>query len=187
VLGEVIRRIRRDKGLTLQQVADITGLSVPYLSQVENDQGNPTLLSLRRIAAALETSVFSLMAQDELNEPTSVLIRAGKRTRMEVPDFQYAAYELLTSSFQSARIQAVLGELAPGGSSCEEPMSHGQWEAEEWVYVLDGQLEFTIDNRVHQLGPGDSIHFRPALPHMWRNLSETEKALIISVMAPPTF
>lgn len=187
MLGDVIRQMRKGKGLTLQQVADATGLSVPFISQVENEQGNPTLSTLRKIASALGTSVFALLAKDELREPAVFVIPADRRTSIAAPDFKYATYERVSAPFDNTRLQVVWVELAPGAASCDEPMPHGTWEAEEVVIVIEGDAELKTDQGSYGLRTGDSIHFRPALPHQLVNRSRTAPARFISIMSPPSF
>ena len=56
--------------------------------------------------------------------------------------------------------------VEPQADSGPTPMSH---PGEELVIVLEGRMEFTVDGEPHELGPGDSIHFRTVRPHSWRN------------------
>ena len=184
VLGETVRHLRRTKRLTLQSLSDLTGLSTAFLSQVENDQANPTLSSLRKIAGALGVSIFAILAQGELGTTCTRIPRDGRRS-FAAPGFK-TTYELLSGSLPDAKLQSVLTVLEPGMETCDEPMAHGTWEAEEWVMVLEGVVTIEVGSERYELAAGDAAHFRPAVPHKFRNVGR-EVARLLSVMSPPSF
>ncbi|MEW6546048.1 MAG: cupin domain-containing protein [Bacillota bacterium] len=185
MLGDVVRQLRRAKGLTLQQVSELTGLSAAFISQVENNQANPTLSSLRKIASAVGTSVFALLAQGELGEAACVRIPRDHRRSFVAPGFN-TTFELASASHPGAKIQAVWVELEPGMETCDEPMCHGPWDAEEWALVIEGEVDLEAGTEGCRLQAGDAVHFRPAVPHKYRNTGKT-RARFICIMCPPTF
>jgi len=184
LLGEVIRQLRRSKELTLQQVSERTGLSTAFLSQVENDQANPTLSSVRRIATALGTSTFALLAQGE-PEGASVCIPRERRRAYVTPGLN-GVFSIATAPYPEGKLQTVVVELEPHMATCEEAMAHGPWDAEEWAMLVEGQAELEVGNERHTLRPGDSVHFRPAIPHKYVNIGNAPVTLVC-VMSPPTF
>ena len=184
-MGPSIRRLRKSCGLSLQQVAEQTGMSAAYLSQVENDQANPTLSSLRKIAQALGTSLFYLMAPEEVGRLDCVYIPKDGRVT-DTPAGANPVFELLTRTYPQPKMEASHICLEPGMDTCDEPLGHGAWDAEEWAYVLEGDLVFEIGSDKYSLSTGDAIHFRSALPHKWHNSSDTTAHLLF-VMCPPTF
>jgi transcriptional regulator with XRE-family HTH domain len=184
LLGEVIRQIRRSKDLTLQQVAERSGLSTAFLSQVENDQANPTLASVRRIAAALGTSTFALLAQGEA-EGASVFIARDRRRTFVHPGLN-GSFSIATATYSEGRMQTVVVDLAPKMATCDEAMAHGLWESEEWAMLVQGEVELEVGSERHVLRPGDAVHFRPAIPHRYVNRGGAPASLIC-VMSPPSF
>jgi len=160
-------------------------MSAAYLSQVENDQANPTLSSLRKIAQALGTSLFYLMAPEEIGRSDCVFIPKDERFTY-TPTGSKPVVELLTRSYPQPKMEASHMCLDPGMYSCDEPLGHGTWDAEEWAYILEGDLVFEIGSDEYSLSKGDAIHFRSALPHRWHNASNA-KAHFLFVMCPPTF
>jgi transcriptional regulator with XRE-family HTH domain len=188
VLGETIKQLRRDRQMTLQNLADTTGLSVPFLSQLENDQANPTLSTLRKVAKALDASVFALLAQVEQSGGGAVKIeKARPRLSLTLPRMNSnLVFELLTVGFHSVRMQALRTELGPGVSTCDEPMAHGTWNDEEWSMILEGEIVLEVGQDRYQLTAGDCIHFHPALPHRYTNVGTTTASLV-AVMSPPTY
>ncbi len=185
LLGETVRRLRREQQMTLQNLADATGLSAAILSQLENDQGNPTLLTLRKIAKALDTSIFALLADvDEAESCVKVERKQAARTFSD-PRFN-TVFELLSVGYRSNRLQSLRADIEPGMSTCDEPMAHGTWDDEEWTIVLDGEVLLEIGNERHELTTGDCVHFHPALAHRYSNTGVC-KATLVSVVCPPSF
>ena len=162
----------------------MTGLSTAFLSQVENDQANPTLSSVRKIANALGTSTFALLAQGE-PEGASVSVRADGRRRFVAPGLN-GSFGIASATYPDPKVQCVIVDLDPDTDTCEEAMAHGPWEAEEWSFVIQGQVELEVGQEKHSLGPGDSVHFRPAIPHKYCNRGKS-RVRLICVMAPPSF
>lgn len=182
MLGEAIRRIRKTRKLTLQKVGAATGLSPGFLSQVEQNQATPSLSSLRKIAEALETSLFTLLASET---ETSFVVRRGQRKSCGWPD-RRGTYELLSPRHHGTAIEVVMTTLLPGEATSEEPLSHGSSDAQEFAYILAGEVELTIGEGVHTLGEGDSATFSSGIAHRYTNRGDLP-AEILSVMHPPSF
>lgn len=185
MLGETVRRLRRERQMTLQNLADATGLSAAILSQLENDQGNPTLSTLRKIAKALNTSIFALLADADEAE-TCVKVERNQAFRaFSDPRFN-TTFALLSVGYRSNRLQALRAAIEPGMSTCDEPMAHGTWDDEEWTIVLEGEVLLEVGNERHHLQAGDSVHFHPALAHRYLNTG-TSKATLVAIVCPPSF
>jgi transcriptional regulator with XRE-family HTH domain len=184
MLGETIKELRKAKQLTLQNVADMTGLSVAFLSQVENDQANPTLSTLRKLSAALGTSVFALLAHGEGGDGF-VKVDETRRKSFTLPRGD-AVFEQLSVSMPSNRLQVLRCVLEPGNATCDEPMPHGTWNGEEWAIVLEGEVIFEVGQEQHRLVAGDCVHFHPVLPHRYQNVGTT-RAVVVAVVSPPSY
>ncbi len=182
MIGDTIRRMRKARKLTLQKVGAATGLSPGFLSQVEQNQATPSLSSLRKIARALETSVFCLLASESEG---SFIVRRGQRKSCRWPN-RNVAFELLSPDHHSASIEVVMARLLPGEATSHEPLAHGSAEAQEFCYVLSGEVDLSIGDETYRLAQGDSILFRPGLPHRYSNPGELPSE-IIAVMHPPAF
>lgn len=185
LLGETVRRLRREEQMTLQNLADATGLSAAILSQLENDQGNPTLSTLRKIAKALGTSIFALLADVDEAESCVKVERNEAARAFSDPRFN-TVFELLSVGYRSNRLQALRAEIEPGMSTCDEPMAHGTWDDEEWTIVLEGEVLLEVGSESHHLRTGDCVHFHPVLAHRYSNIG-TCKATVVSVVCPPSF
>ena len=184
MLGEAIKELRKVKQLTLQNLSDITGLSVAFLSQLENDQANPTLSTLRKLGSALGTSVFALLAQGE-DGAGFVKVDENHRRLFTAPRGD-TTFEQLSASMPSNRLQVLRSVMEPGTETCDEPMAHGTWNDEEWTVVLEGEILLEVGREEHHLKAGDCVHFHPVLPHRYRNIGAT-KAVVIAVVSPPSY
>ncbi len=182
MIGETIRRLRRSKKLTLQKVGAATGLSSGFLSQVEHGQATPSLASLRKIAQALDTSLFRLLATEA--QP-SFLVRRDQRKTCNWPG-RHVVFELLTPDVHSSRFEVVMICLQAGQMTCDEPLCHGRSDDQEFAVVLSGRAELTIAEDLHILDEGDSVLFSSALPHRYRGLGDGP-VRILSIMHPPSF
>lgn len=182
MIGETIRRLRRSKKLTLQKVGAATGLSPGFLSQVEHGQAMPSLASLRKIAEALNTSLFRLLASEV---QTSFLVRRDQRKGCNWPG-RNVVFELLTPDVYDSQFEVVMTCLRAGQATCDEPLCHGRSDGQEFTVVLSGRVELNISEDLHILDEGDSVLFSSPLPHRYRELGDSE-ARLLSIMHPPSF
>ncbi len=185
MLGEVVKELRRKKQMTLQNLSDASGLSIALLSQLENDQANPTLSTLRKVADALGMSVFALLAQEDVGHGSVKVEKATDRRAFTAPRFN-TVFEVISLSYPSNRMQALKVDIDSGMNTCDEPMAHGTWNDEEWAFVLEGEVLLEVGREQHRLQVGDCAHFHPVLPHRFTNIGKT-KASVISVISPPSY
>jgi len=180
IIGETIRRIRKLKSHTLEKVSRQTGLSVGFLSQVEHNQSMPSLTSLRKIAEALECSVFTLLAAEDGGVH---VVRRGRRKTFRCPDHK-VTYELLSPDHNRSRMELAFARLRPGCATCDSPLAHN--EGEEFAFVVSGRVRVELGNDSHDLEEGDSVYFNSCIPHRYLNVGE-EVACLLTAMTPPTF
>ncbi|WP_206811845.1 cupin domain-containing protein [Paradesulfitobacterium ferrireducens] len=176
MIGEKIRKFRLEKNLSLKALADKTGLTSSFLSQVERDIADPSINSLRKVADALEVPIFSLLVSEV--EPNPV-VRKNERKSLRFAKSQMS-YELLTPDLNRS-MEVLISRLEPGGSS--STMTH---IGEECSLVLEGTLEITIANVTYLLDEGDSIYLQGEVPHRMVNVGDKELVLL-SCITPPRF
>lgn len=155
-LGKRIRDARRQRRLTLERVAAITGLSVGFLSQVERNITKPSLASLTLIGKALEMTVSGLLQESDL--PISVSRREG-RIAYQIKD-EAGSYERLSTSFPTQLLSAV--KLYFPSALRSKLFSY---DGEIIVYVLAGTVRYVIEGVIYELQSGDSLHFSTSKPH----------------------
>jgi transcriptional regulator with XRE-family HTH domain len=162
MLGPLLRKRRRQLGLTLRQLCARTGLSIGYMSQVENDKAVPTLATLAQIAEGLEVGLDYFVAQPK---PADALSRAEGRPRFSLPGSP-VVYEAISSDYPGSELSSYILHVPPGYAS--ETVTN---EGEEIVVILDGEIEQTLDDVAVTMRTGDSLHYSGATPHAWANRS----------------
>ncbi|APX15698.1 XRE family transcriptional regulator [Phaeobacter inhibens] len=169
MLGALIRKRRKQMGLTLQALCDTAGVSVGYLSQVERDNATPTLGTLAQIASALEVGLEYFIATPK---PSDALTRATTRTQFSLAGSSIT-YEALGAQFPGAELSSYILHVPPGYVS--EEVSH---EGEEMLYVLDGEIDQSLDGQVFRLRVGDSLHYSGLTSHSWSNPTDQPARLL---------
>ena len=163
--GPVIRQRRKALGMTLEDVAKATKLTIGFLSQVERGISSPSLSSFQRIAGALQTSLEQLI---KVPEPYSEFVSKDDR-QTYVLGKSKRLYEKLGPGFPGALFYPTIIHRPPGHIS--EHMEH---EGEVFCYLLSGSLEYHLGDKVFIMTPGDSIHHDTSKPHYSKVLGEAE-------------
>ena len=181
-LGSKIRELRLKKNYTLQDVAAKTGLSKPFLSQIENDHVVPPVATLLKVARAFNVSLAHFF-QDEVGSDKIAITRHNERIRVEKRphhrkgEVNYV-YETLENKKTNKQMEPFLVEFPVQDSSEMVFMNH---DGEEFLHVLEGTLEFRSVSRVEVLESGDSIYFESDLSHSFRCLGEKAARAIVVV------
>jgi transcriptional regulator with XRE-family HTH domain len=164
-----LRQVRLDHGLTLAQLALVTGLSAAHLSRIETGERQPSIGTLLQLARAYGTSIGALV--DDLPEQDYHLVRAGTAT---VHETGAGRYEVLSGP--RATIGVVTLELPVGGRT--EDAHH---TGEEWLHALTGTLLARLGEHEVILRTGDSIQFDSLIVHSLHNSGDDPvRALIAS-------
>jgi len=192
-MGEKLRIARVGRGLRLKDVADRSGYSVSFLSQIERGQANPSVGALKHIADALgipAASLFFEAAQGLQGESSSAarrepplvaeMVPKDRRKTLAYPDADIT-YELLVPDLRHEL--EVMWVEAPPGAATGEAYAH---EGEECVVVLDGELTVTVGDESWHLRTGDALRFAGTVPHAWANPGNAH-ARAIWISTPPTF
>lgn len=188
-VGPRLRQQREQAALTIAEVAQRSGFSPGYISQIERDLANPSIAALKRIADAIGAPLGSLFVGVEESGPTAEdqadgqvrVVRASQRKMILYPGSQIR-HQLLSPDLRR-KLEAIWFSAPPGTGSGEDPYQH---EGEEIGIVLRGCAECWIGERTYTLGPGDAIYFSSQVPHGWRNTGGDQLEMIW-VSTPPTF
>jgi transcriptional regulator with XRE-family HTH domain len=159
-LGPAIRKRRKQLKLTLQALCDKSGISVGYLSQVERDNATPSLGTLAQIADALEVRLEYFISTPQ---PSDGMTRAGHRPLFGLAHSSLT-YESLAANFPGSELSSYILHVPAGYVS--ETVSH---EGEEIIYVLEGEIEQTLDGQIFRMTTGDCLHYSGHSPHAWSN------------------
>ena len=181
IMGQRIRQLRSDTGLTLEEAAERAGCTPGFLSQVERNQAVPSISMLYSIAQALGVKVTHFFPR---TTPGTKVVRADAR---EVFRFEGSSivYSLLSTNFPDRKLESLLVRMDPvdGALPSDEFRSH---PGEEFAHVMGGNLRLWIDDTVHDLHPGDSVHFESAVKHRLENPGDTPM-VALWVLTPPVF
>lgn len=180
-IGSQVRQLRQRNGLTLQNVSDLTGLSKPLLSQIENNIAAPPIATLLKISKALGVNI-GYFFQDAPSDHRIAVVRrderkkAMRRSHQEADNVGYM-YESLAYTMIEKHMEPFLVEIEPRS---EKDLIFYNHRGEEFLYVLEGEVEFRCTDRIISLGHGNSIYFDSSLPHALRALNrKSGKALAV--------
>ncbi|MFC3039814.1 helix-turn-helix domain-containing protein [Virgibacillus xinjiangensis] len=173
-LGANIKQLRKRKKLTLKQISQQTGLSISFLSQLENGKSSATLESLKKISDTLGVNPSHFFDEPEKDPEEAIA-----RNTSDVDDLgeNTFIYRDLTGKMQNPLFTPILVVLNPGDNQGNNITHSGQ----EFLYVLEGTLTVMINQTEYTLEPYDSIFVDSSKPHYWLNRTEeTVKFLCVS-------
>lgn len=165
-IGAIVRRLRHERGMSLQELASASGVSIGMLSQVERDIANPSVRVLTGIRRALNAPLSALFAESRpLAADPEFVRRAGKRPMLELGHLR----KELISSGSAHNLQIMILHIDPGGSSGATPLSY---PAEKGGMVLSGEVVLNVGGEEALLKEGDSFVFDSSVPHSFHNNSQ---------------
>ncbi|HYY23613.1 MAG TPA: cupin domain-containing protein [Thermoleophilaceae bacterium] len=165
-LGAKVAKARAERGWSLAQLAERSGVSTAAVHKIEKSGMTPTIATLMKIALALGKSVSYFVEDVDAARPVTV-IRRDERTQLYTSK-QGLVLQNISGRYGPFWVAGAEAHVEPHADSGPEPMRH---PGEELVLVLDGRMTFTIDDETYELEAGDSIHFRTVRPHSWANPS----------------
>jgi len=171
-VGGQVKRWRRERGLTLADVAERSGLNIGYLSQIENDKASPSLSCLASIGDALDVPIAWFLI-DEVPPPH--VVRASERT---------------VTTRDGARAERVDGNVTRGLSIVEAVANPGvrtgahAHAGDEHHIVLRGRFRMTQGDHVVEVGPGDYVRWDGTILHDAEVIGEDEGAMLIVRLRP---
>jgi transcriptional regulator with XRE-family HTH domain len=174
-IGARLRAVRQSQKLTIEAVADATGLTKGFISRLERDAASPSVASLVAVCDAIGLRVGALF-----DPPETAVVRAGEGRPISF-GAEGAEERLLTPGTQQ-QLEVIHTELRGGG--------HGGIELytldcdTEFVYVVAGRLDVVLEEETATLGPGDAMTFPGRTPHTWRNASQVEPCEVVWVLSP---
>ena len=163
-IGTKIRWLRKQRGLTLQQMSEAVGLSVGYLSYLERNEKSPTLINIAKICEVLETSVADLL---ETTEHEKVLIRRKER---EITVDEENDVRIETIDFGKEYGSCLYMTMQPGGNFDGTFWTH---QCHEIGTVISGKMSVLIEDETYELNPGDTILVKAHSRHCCYNKGTT--------------
>jgi transcriptional regulator with XRE-family HTH domain len=179
-IGERVRMVREEKGLTIEDIYQRTGLSPEYLEQIEADKVAPPLGALIKMAKALDMKLGRFISTGEV-KPFTVVRKDERRvisryTSTQGDQYGYT-YESLAPDKKDRHMEPFMVTLVPSKAKKEVSTHAGQ----EFIYVLEGAMEVTLEDYSDVLYPGDSIYYDSTIPHLVRCHGD-KKTVILAVL-----
>lgn len=175
-IGGRIKSRRQELGMTLQALAEASGLSASFLSQAERNQTVPSLVSLMALANALDVEIGYFM---EVPKDENIVRRADDPEYIDIES--PVVYHQLSSALPGQMMDAILMTIPPG-----HRFPVDQREGEDFLFVVEGELVSQVGDITTVLKRGDSMHFRSQTPHSARNDSD-QPAVLLYVGTPTLF
>ena len=176
-IGERIRSLRKEKGLSLEALSNLTGFDVELLSGIEANQVQPQLGTIIKLSKALDSAFGRLVAgRGEMlysitrkQERKTVSRSTGQRGRKQV-----YTYKSLAPDVKGRHMEALIVDLEENPD--DAPSVH---EGEEFIYVLEGVATLKIGEDQFELSPGDSVYYLSTTPHLIASKSGTTTILAV--------
>ena len=176
-----IRTLRRQQQRTLKDVADRCGFTVSLLSKIESGKTSPPVATLTKIANALGVSLGDLLSERQGRTTVVTTARELKAAPPTATDKGYV-FHLLAAERSRKAMQPFLF-FAERGKVKQSPMAHS---GEEFVYVLEGRMRYSVGNAIYTLGPGDSVYFDAEEEHDLEPLTDSVRYLAMFAERPPS-
>ena len=172
-VGVQIRKWRTERGLTLANVAERSGLNIGYLSQIENDKASPSLQCLTSIGAALEVPAAWFLIEDV---PPPYVVRAVDR-----PATESSLGRIEHVDGRGSRDVSIIEVRSTAAGQRVGAHAHA---GEEHHIVLQGTFRMTQGEHVIDLGPGDYVRWDGTIPHDGESTSDGGAAMLVIRIRP---
>jgi transcriptional regulator with XRE-family HTH domain len=173
VVGGNLRRLRNQRGLSLEKLSKLSGVSRAMLGQIELGQSAPTINVLWKISSALGVPFSALISAR--NTGGLHVLRAEAAKVLTSHDGSYSSRALFPFD-EPRRVEFYELRIAPGGA--EKADAHNPGTVENLV-VAQGAVEIEVGGRKELLGRGDAIVFEADVPHVYRSRADDETVLYL--------
>jgi transcriptional regulator with XRE-family HTH domain len=173
-----IREHRLERGFSVERLATLAGLTKGYISRIENSPKPPPLYTLSKISSALGVDISSLLSEESPVLPAEITISRNKEHvvtngRGGTP-YKYV-YQALAPNKLGKNFEPYIVEVS------KEKRTDFRHEGEEFLYVLEGTMEFAFKEQTILLEQGDCVFFDSAFPHGGRSISDGPTRILIVI------
>lgn len=177
-VGKRIRQLREERGISIENLSNLTGFDIPRLQAIENGQEKPQLGTVMKLSKALDSAVGRLVSGmgsklysiTRKNERKKIARSSSKTGQQNVYSYMSLAPEV-----QGRHMEALIVQLEKSGNK-EISIHNG----EEFIFVLDGVVALSIGKETFDLDPGDSAYYLSTTSHYIT--AKTDKATILAVL-----
>lgn len=169
--GAMVRQLRNARNWSIDELARKTGQTPDFVQQVEADQMSPPVAFILRMAQAMEVDPGTFLGK---KEQAAIRDRRAQAYHQRTRNYSYTT---LTPDAENSHLRAFMVTIEP--YLAHKPVAY-KHDGEEFIFVMSGELEFTLGAKVHVLKTGESIHFNSDVPHKLKSLSsEVTRCLVV--------
>ncbi|MGI6696655.1 MAG: helix-turn-helix domain-containing protein [Christensenellales bacterium] len=185
-LGSNIKTIRKARKMSLKDLSSKVGVSISFLSQIENGKNIPSLTTLKKISDALDVTLSRLLGEDNNNDEQYKLVRVNERHRLTNIGENNLEIEFL-SAFNSNNIMEVCIHSLCATNNKKEPQPYSH-NGQEVFYVVSGTFKMIVDGNSFIMNEGDCYYLNDCSKnHVFINISKDKIAKMMCVTTPPYF
>jgi len=173
--GAKIRKLRESQGWTVEDLAGHTGQSPESVQQVESDEIVPSVSFLLRLSRALKVDPGTFLRDEE-----KAAIK-DRRAQAFIKRTKNYYYQTLTPGAENEHLRGFMISIEP--NQAHKPVEY-KHEGEEFVYVVEGDLELTLDNKKNILKPGESTYYNSEVPHKLKSLGDKTTRCLVVLYTP---
>jgi transcriptional regulator with XRE-family HTH domain len=180
-IGQMIKELRQKQGLTLDELAEKSGCTPSFISQVERSRAIPSVTTLYAISETLGVPVTDFFPK---MISASKVTREGQRESFHF-EGSSITYSPLSTKFRHGAVSVFLMTISPSDQALptDELRSHN---GEEFFFILDGVLRLWVGNSFYDLYPGDSAYYKSTHKHRMENLNN-KPAIALALVSPSFF
>ncbi|MGI6204105.1 MAG: helix-turn-helix domain-containing protein [Anaerovoracaceae bacterium] len=161
VVSTNLKRIRKERGLSLDRLAQMTDVSKSMLSQIERGVVVPTISTVWKITSGLGISFADIVEQ---SDEDLAVVRVADMEPVVSDDGRYRNFPLFRDDEKNFEVYYI--ELAPGAVNRADPHEPG---TTEYIVMYAGTLTLEIDGDIRKISSNEAIRFRADVPHVYRN------------------
>lgn len=180
LLGARIRALRKEQGLSLEELARRSGVAVGSLSKIENGKGGGTVKTTRRLAEGLGITLAELYRGLEEPQGEAVVVESEPKGAETFNYDEKASAVLLTTQLSGKNMLPQLIVLQPEGKTTVEEYRRG---TQRWLFALEGAVEIKLGEKSYRVAKGGSLYLDASIPHQILNANRSA-ARLISVISP---
>lgn len=185
VVGEKIKALRENKSISMEQLAELSGLAIEQIERIENNIDLPSLAPLIKIARVLGVRLGTFLDDAEDNGP-AICRKEGAADTISfsnnaIQSRKHMEYRSLAKSKSDRHMEPFIINVDPTSDNNFVLSSH---EGEEFIYVMEGVMEISYGKNTYLLEEGDSIYYDSIVPHHV-HAYEGQAAKILAVVYTP--
>ena len=177
IIAKNLKALRESKKLSLEKVAELTGVSKTMIGQIERGESSPTITTIWKIANGLKISFTSLINNPQ---PDTKIVLKSEIQSLSEDNGKYRVYPHFPFE-DDKRFEVYSVEIEKGGFLSADSHMEG---TEELLTVFDGELTVRVNNEEYTVRSGDSIRFKADRPHTYHNSGETLTRLSMILYYP---